>query len=154
MRSILAAALMLLAAGAGPAAAQTGTPPHAWLFGEWTGGMFPVPAGGVTADVCLAQPVVIFTRDVVLRATLTELLFAQREVETVRATPDGAEFRFRPASSPLPGGTMLGIAPPPRAVGFGCESPDVLHVQRRGPNEIVFPGCAEFPNPLVRCTPR
>jgi len=39
-------------------------------------------------------------------------------------------------------------------VGFGCPSPDVLHVQRRGENEISFPGCNDFPYPLVRCSAR
>ena len=39
-------------------------------------------------------------------------------------------------------------------VGFGCEDPDLLHVQRRGENEISFPGCPEFPYPLVRCPAR
>ena len=27
-------------------------------------------------------------------------------------------------------------------------------VERRGPNEIVFPNCSEFPSPLKRCTTR
>ena len=37
----------------------------------------------------------------------------------------------------------------------GCASgPDVLRVERRGPDEIAFPGCGEFPSPLKRCTTR
>ena len=39
-------------------------------------------------------------------------------------------------------------------VGFGCESADVLHVVKRGENEIMFPGCADFPYPLIRCSSR
>ena len=41
--------------------------------------------------------------------------------------------------------------PDQAAGGFGCESPDVLHVERVKQNEISFPGCKDFPNPLVRC---
>ncbi|GAC1339911.1 MAG: hypothetical protein NVSMB18_08960 [Acetobacteraceae bacterium] len=146
---LLSLAGLLLAAPAtfGQGAAQ---PPHSWLFGTWTGGIFPVPSG-VTPEACLSQPVVIFTRDLVLRATLTEQILSQREIETVRAAPQGAEFRFAiTAAAPT---RLLGNAGAAR-IGFGCESPDVLHVQRRGENEIAFPGCADFPNPLVRCHTR
>ena len=79
---LLAAALLLPALPA--AAQQRGEPPHAWLFGSWTGGIFPVPSGTVSAESCLATPVVIFTRDVVLRATLTDPVYLQREIETVQ----------------------------------------------------------------------
>ena len=131
-----------------PAFAQA-LPPHAALFGTWTGGLFPVP-GAMSAQACFSQPVVIFTRDLVMRATLTEQTLTQREVETVRVSPGGYEFRFvargAPAASLLGGGRGL--------AGFGCESVDALHVQRRGENEISFPGCADFPNPLVRCQTR
>jgi hypothetical protein len=102
----------------------------------------------MTAAACFSQPTVIFTRDLVMRATLTEQTLTQREVETARSTPQGTEFRF--AGNPGASSGLLGSRIP-AMTGFGCESPDVLHVQRRGENEIVFPGCADFPNPLVRC---
>jgi hypothetical protein len=134
----------------GPAVAQPAAPPHAWLFGTWTGGMFPPPAN-MTAQACLSQPVVIFTRDLVMRATITEQVLTQREIESARSMPGGAEFRFT-STAPVGSGMLrLGAAP---AAGFGCETPDVLHVQKRGENEIAFPGCADFPNPLVRCHTR
>ena len=150
MRAIaVCLATMLLALGPAPSVAQQGQPPHSWLFGTWTGGVFPV-SGTPPAQVCFSQPVVIFTRDLVLRATLTEQELAQRVIESVRTTPTGAEFRFAAAAAPP---SILGGGGSP-AAGFGCESPDVLHVQRRSENEISFPGCAEFPNPLVRCQTR
>ncbi len=131
-----------------PAPAQgqgQGQPPHAALFGTWTGGLFPVPST-LTTQACLSQPVVIFTRDLVLRATLTEQQLTQREIETVRVEGGTEEFRFRPImQGPVSLATGL------RSVGFGCESPDALHVLRRGENEITFPNCSDFPNPLVRC---
>ena len=138
-----------------PALAQNSEPPQAWLFGAWTGGTFPAPSQ-ITAATCLAQPTVIFTRDIVLRSTLTEATYEQRLVATVRATETGFEFRFEPAA-PAPaeggGGGLLGLSGggQPGAVGFGCESADLLHVERHGENEITFPGCEDFPNPLVRC---
>ncbi len=150
----LAAVLSLALAaapGATPVAAQgNALPPHAWLFGTWTGGIFPVPSG-YSNQACLSQPVVIFTRDLVLRATLTEQMLTQREIETARNSSQGAEFRFAAAPG---GGSSLLDPGTGRAVGFGCSSPDELHVQRRGENEITFPGCADFPNPLVRCQTR
>jgi len=134
-----------------PAAAQApALPPHAWLFGTWTGGIFPVPSN-MTDQACLSQPVVIFTRDLVLRATLTEQFLTQREIESARTVPSGAEFRF--AASGGGAGGLLGLQGR-EAAGFGCEDPDTLHVQRRGENEISFPGCMDFPNPLVRCRSR
>ncbi len=146
--AISSLATLILAA---PAAVAQGVPqpPHAWLFGTWTGGIFPAPPN-MSAQACLSQPVVIFTRDLVMRATLTEQVLTQREIETARAAPQGSEFRF--AAAPVAPGLLGGGAV--RGVGFGCESPDVLHVQRRGENEIAFPGCADFPNPLVRCHTR
>src|SRR3954470_25044211 len=94
MRRLLQLGLagLLLATPAAPVLAQ-GQPPHAWLFGTWTGGLFPAPAG-LTPAACFSQPVLIFTRDLVLRATLTEQELSQRVVETARASPAGAEFRF------------------------------------------------------------
>ena len=151
MRRTLLTALasLLLAAHAVPASAQggPGQPPHAWLFGTWTGGLFPA-TGAIPPQVCFSQPVVIFTRDLVMRATLTEQQLTQREIETARAAQGGVEFRF------LTGPATTGLLGGARASGFGCESPDVLHVQRRGENEISFPGCADYPNPLVRCQTR
>ena len=144
LRAILAAAALLAPLAATPAAAQQ-SPPHAWLFGEWTGGLFPVPAN-ISKEACLAQPTVVFTRDLAMRVTLTDTAMTQREVETARAVPGGFELRFINGAS---GSSYLGnYAQPP---GFGCETTDVLHIQRRGENEIAFPGCADFPNPLVRC---
>lgn len=146
----LAAVMLTLATAATPALAQgANLPPHAWLFGTWTGGIFPVP-NGLSNQACLSQPVVIFTRDLVLRATITDQMLTQREIETARTSSQGAEFRFTAAGG---GSGLLGVGAGP-AVGFGCASPDELHVQRRGDNEITFPGCADFPNPLVRCQTR
>lgn len=126
-----------------------GQPPHAWLFGTWTGGMYPAPTS-LTAEACLAQPVVIFTRDVVLRATLTETIYNQRVIETALTSSSGTEFRFA-AASPSASSDLLGMPEAANASGFGCDTPDVLHVQRRTNNEITFPGCTDFPYPLVRC---
>ena len=76
-RSAQLAAVLSLALAASPGGASAATtqdpslPPHAWLFGTWTGGIFPAPSG-LSNQACLSQPVVIFTRDLVLRATLTE----------------------------------------------------------------------------------
>ncbi|MCU0986416.1 MAG: hypothetical protein MUC89_16010 [Acetobacteraceae bacterium] len=141
MHRHLLAALLLLSPL--PAAAQG--EPHAWLFGSWTGGTLP-PSNAGDAPACYAAPTVIFTRDIVLRTTLLEPTYTQRIVETVRATPEAAEFRFRPVPR-APG--MFGQSP--SAGGFGCGSADVLVVRRKGPHEIEFPGCTEFPAPLVRC---
>jgi hypothetical protein len=153
--ALFAAASLITALS--PAWGQSNEPPQAWLFGAWTGGTFPPPSQ-ITAATCLAQPTVIFTRDVVLRSTLTEATYEQRLVATVRATENGFEFRFEPgAGAPSEaGGGLLGLsggAPPGGAAvgGFGCESMDLLHVERHGENEITFPGCEDFPNPLVRC---
>ncbi|CAH2604505.1 conserved exported protein of unknown function [Rhodovastum atsumiense] len=146
MRRIVACLALVLAAPLG-AQAQSG-PPHAWLFGTWTGGLYPAPARP-TAAQCLAHPTVIFTQDVVLRATLMDVIYLQREIETALTTAGSTEIRFV-AAAPV-GNGLLGVAAGPGAPGFGCESPDVLHVQRHGENEIIFPGCADFPNPLVRC---
>jgi hypothetical protein len=136
-----------------PAVAQAQRPaPHAWLFGAWTGGLFPVPSQP-TAQACLAQPVVIFSRDVVLRATLADVLYIQREIETARTSGDVTEFRFLPARQPADA-PLLGVATPEPARGFGCASPDALTVRRLSEDIIAFPGCVDFPNPLVRCPSR
>ena len=98
---------------------------------------------------------VIFTRDIVMRAVITDQLYTQRLVETARVTAEGVEFRFTRAAGDRPGRTVQPVARR-RAndVGFGCISPDILRVQRRTENEISFPGCNDFPYPLVRCSAR
>lgn len=154
-----------LAQGAAPSPAPSSSPspspgagasePHGWLYGSWTGGLFPVPSG-MTAQMCLAQPVVIFTRDLVLRATLIDQVYHQRAIETVRAEPGVTDFHFAPGVDPLAesGSTLMGAAPPPPEIGFGCADPDSLHVVRRSDNAIMFEGCRDFPEPLIRCPSR
>jgi hypothetical protein len=124
--------------------------PYAWLYGSWTGGLFPAPTA-ITAETCLAQPVVIFTRDLVLRASLTEETYTQRVIVAAQPTPEGVAFRFEPSAGGATGAGLFGQPAPAQAAGFGCASPDFLVVQRRGENEIAFPNCSDFPNPLVRC---
>ena len=137
-----------------PARAQGNLPPHSWLFGAWIGGMFPPPST-LSAQECLAMPVVIFTRDIVMRAVITDELYAQRLVETARVTPEGVEFRLaRPLPAAPAGPFSLSPSGGTNDVGFGCISPDILRVQRRTENEISFPGCTDFPYPLVRCPGR
>ena len=145
-------ALLLLLAPSPPHAQTAAVPPHAWLYGAWTGGLFPAPSG-LTAQECLAQPTVIFTRDIVLRATLTDAVYVQRLVESARLTTTGTEFRFATSPVPTSGSSLMGLAPP-TLPGFGCNSADELHVLRRGENEITFPGCADYPYPLLRCPGR
>lgn len=154
MRKIaLLAALLTLAVPA--AAQQSALPPHSWLFGAWTGGLFPAPVT-LNAQECLAQPTVIFTRDTVMRESLTAPAYVQRLVETVRAVASGAEFRF--IAAPTPPATasgMFDMMPNAGAeIGFGCQDPNALQVRRLGPNEISFPNCPAFPYPLVRCPSR
>ena len=136
-----------------PARAQGGQPPQAWLFGAWTGGLFPPPSS-LGSQECLAQPVVIFTRDIVMRAVITDTAYSQRVVETARITADGVEFRFSPPIPQSPSSPFGMSASATTEAGFGCISPDVLQVQRRSDNEISFPGCTDFPYPLVRCPGR
>lgn len=144
-RGMLVAAMTLALVGSG--AAQQGEPPHAWVFGTWTGGIF--PPGETEGPRCTGQPTVIFTRDVVLRASPIDVTYRQRLVETVAATPGALEFRLVPVA---PQATPFGARVPTDA-GFGCPGgPNQLQVERRGPDEIVFPNCAEFPSPLRRCT--
>ena len=141
---LVAAAAMALGGSAG--AQQQGEPPHAWVFGSWTGGIY--PPGETSGPRCTAQPSVVFTRDVVLRASVFDVAYRQRIIETVAAGPDVLEFRFVPATPP--GGPMASRMPPD--LGFGCPNgPNTLRVERRGPNEIAFPNCTEFPSPLQRC---
>jgi hypothetical protein len=117
-------------------AAAANQPPHAWLYGTWTGGLFPVLDGMVAQD-CRTQPTVVFSQDSVGHASLLGSGLTQRTIVTVRATPTGAEFTFAPAAAPGP--------------RFGCENDDELHVARNNPNEITFPHCNAFPYPLERC---
>lgn len=150
LTALTAALALLLPAAAQQPPAPPPAEPHAFLFGTWIGGIYPPPRN-LPAARCLAAPGVIFTRDLVMRSVLLEPTLRQRVVTSARATPEGWEFRFLPIAQPrgLIGGTAGGS--PPEA-GFGCAGgPDVLVVQKRGPNEIVFPGCTDFPSPLVRC---
>ncbi len=155
MRRSAACLVGLLALAAAPGSARSQGAPHAWLFGEWTGGLFPVPTGQ-SAQACLSQPTVIFTRDVVLRGSLTEATYGQRVVVTARTAAGQTEIDFTPAEDALAANSngLLGLAAPKPAPGFGCETEDVLHVRRVNDNEIQFPGCREFPNPLIRCPER
>ncbi len=146
MRRTLLLSLAGLVLAAPASFAQGPQPPHAWLFGTWTGGIFPV-SSTPSPEACFSQPVVIFTRDLVMRATLTNQTLTQRVVETARVTAQGVEFHFAVPAGATP--SLLGETAPD--VGFGCPSPDSLYVQRINENAISFPGCADFPNPLVRC---
>ena len=149
-RMILLASALLLALPA--AAQQPAAPPHAWLFGAWTGGVFPPPVT-LNAQECLAQPTVIFTRDSVFRVSITDPAYVQRLVETVRGTGNGVAFRFvAPLGTPdTRAGTFDFTQEPAGAPPFGCTDPNGLQVQRRSENEISFPNCPAFPYPLVRC---
>ncbi len=111
-------------------------PPHAWLFGTWTGGLFPV-LDGMAAQDCKTQPTVAFAQDVVGHTSLTGAGMTRRVIETVRTSPAGAEFRFAPESADTS--------------SFGCEDPNILHVSRGSSDQITFPNCAAFPYPLKRC---
>lgn len=144
MKRRLACSLILAAPFlARTAPAQQPVAPHEWLFGSWTGGMF--PAADTIGPRCTAQPTVIFTRDVVLRSGLLDPAYRQCIIETVVTRADGATFRF----SPLPGAGMARLPPD---IAFGCPAgPDVLEVRRIGPDEIVFPDCRDMPSPLRRC---
>jgi hypothetical protein len=85
---------------------------------------------------------------VVLRASLLDVSYRQRLIETVAADPESLNFRFIAAT---PQATPFGARLPPD-IGFGCPGgPNELRVRRLGPDEIVFPDCAEFPSPLKRC---
>jgi hypothetical protein len=137
MRRLAAAAPLLLALTTPLMAQNQAAPIHASLFGEWVGGIFPPPVT-LGAQECMSQPMVIFTRDSVMRASMTSAAYEQRSIDSVRATATGFEIRFFPNQNP-------GLA------GFGCPNPDVLTVQRQGDNQIVFPNCSAFPFPLIRC---
>ncbi len=144
----LSAAILCLAAslvGFGANAQQQA--PQAFLLGAWTGGIFPPPTV-ISAGECLAQPTVIFTRDVVLRATLMDVFYVERLVETARGTGNGIDIQFSASTAP---GTPSLTGFTQGDNGFGCDSPDILHVERISQNQIRFPDCKDFPFPLVRC---
>jgi len=152
MRRITFAMSLLSAvvAGTSPTYSQrSGAPPQAFLLGAWTGGLFPAPSV-LSAQQCLAQPTVIFTQDVVMRATYTDAFYVQRLIETARGTGNGVDFQFSPSASPAAAAGLPGFTGGD-TTGFGCDSTDVLHVQRITANQIRFPGCRDFPFPLVRC---
>ena len=144
--AVLAAAVMM--AMPLPLLAQT-PPPQAFLYGAWTGGLFPPPSQ-LSATTCLAQPSVVFMRDVVMHASLTDVTYVQRQIETVRGTGTGLVFRFVP-SAPQQQAGGFGVT---TDQGFGCASPDELSVRRLSADQISFPGCADYPFPLVRCPAR
>jgi hypothetical protein len=153
MRRIVSIATVLLVLVVYPVAAQAPRAPvHAWLFGAWIGGVFPPPVT-LSAQECLSEPSVIFTQDVVMHVTMTSPTYVQRLIQTVRATNDGFIFQFN-GEPPTAESGMLVQAPTPPEAGFGCASVDRLAVQRRGDNEIVFPGCSAYPYPLIRCASR
>ena len=82
-----------------------------------------------------------------MRTGILDVGYRQRGIETVAGAADGVQFRFVPAA---PSGTLASRLPPD--IGFGCAgNPDTLNVERRGPNEIAFPGCTDFPLALRRC---
>lgn len=136
----LACSALSFAAGAAQAQSRPAPagPPHAWLFGAWTGGLFPVLDGQLEQD-CRTERTVVFAQDVVGHASLTGSDMAQSVIETVRTTPTGAEFRFAPQAGDS---------------GFGCADPNGLPVLRESPTTISFPLCAAFPYKLERCPGR
>jgi len=140
-RSLIPAGLGLLASPAiaqAPAAPRQ-VPPHEWMFGTWTGGIF--PAVETEGAGCFGNASLIVLRDVILRVSSLDIAFRQRAIETVAPTADGLEFRL----VPVPGRPLAEF-------GFGCDgNPDLLRVIRRGPDEIALPGCSEFPSTLRRC---
>lgn len=139
-RSLLPFVSGLLAAPTVLRAQTRQGPPHEWMFGGWTGGIFPVTE--TEGPACFANVSVIVTRDVVMRVSSLDVAFRQRAIETVAVTPNGLEFRFVP---------MPGRAAIPEA-GFGCDgNPNILRVERRSDDEVVFPNCSDFPGSLRRC---
>lgn len=145
----MALLLALLGSTSATHSQPTGAPPQAFLLGAWTGGLFPAPSA-LSAQQCLAQPSVIFTRDVVMRATYTDAFYVQRLIETARGTGNGIDFQFSPSAAQAAAPGLSGFTGG-NVTGFGCENTDVLHVQRITANQIRFPGCTDFPFPLVRC---
>jgi len=144
--ALLAATALLVP----PASAQNPQPPHSWLFGAWIGGLYPAPSI-VSAQECLAQPVVIFTRDIVMRLTITDQLFTQRLVETARTTAAGVEFHFAPslqANQSSPFGMSQGGS---GDAGFGCDKSLFTAIQWERPRDSSsISGC---PKRLSRLMP-
>ena len=101
------------------------------------------------------MPVVIFTRDIVMRAIITDQSLrpaagGDRAGNAGRGRSSAScTGRRRPPASPFslaPGGGG--------DVRLRLHQSRSLRVQRRGENEISFPGCTDFPYPLVRCPAR
>lgn len=138
-RSLLPALLAAPALVTSALAQTRQGPPHEWMFGSWSGGIF--PAVDTVGPGCFGNVSLIVMRDVIMRVSSLEFSYRQRAIETVAMTPDGLEFRL----VPVPGRA-------PAEIGFGCDgNPNLLRVQRRGPDEVVLPGCGEFPGALRRC---
>lgn len=138
-RSLLPIVSGLLATPALSLAQTRQGPPHEWMFGGWTGGIF--PATETEGPACFGNISVIVTRDIVMRVSSLDIAFRQRAIETVALIPDGLEFRF----VPIPG------RPIPES-GFGCsDNPNILRVRKVSDDEVVFTDCREFPGPLKRC---
>lgn len=114
-------------------------PPHEWMFGSWTGGIF--PAVDTEGPGCFGNVALVVMRDLIMRVSSLDYAYRQRAIESVALTPDGLEFRLIPiAGRPMP------------EIGFGCDgNPNLLRVTRRGPDEVMLPGCVEFPGALRRC---
>lgn len=114
-------------------------PPHEWMFGSWTGGIF--PAVDTEGPGCFGNVALIVMRDLIMRVSSLDYAYRQRAIESVAVTPDGLEFRLIPVQGrPMP------------EIGFGCDgNPNLLRVSRRGPDEVLLPGCVEFPGALRRC---
>lgn len=134
MAALLSILLPVVPAAMQPAQAQQ-PPPHAFLFGSWAGGLYPVLSTQVE-QACRSDLTLRVQGDIVSRVSLLTGAVEQRVVATVR---------------PVPGGVDITFAPQRGAAGFGCETPDVLHVHRVGPDEVTFPGCTDYPEPLVKC---
>lgn len=105
------------------------------MFGNWVGGLYPVLSTQVE-QACRNDVTLNVRGDAVTRVMLATGAAETRVISTVR---------------PVSGGLDITFAPQAGAAGFGCETPDVLHVHRSGADEITFPGCGEFPEPMVKC---
>lgn len=138
-RSLLPVVSGLLAVPALSLAQTRQGPPHEWMFGGWTGGIF--PATETQGPACFGNISVIVTRDILMRVASLDIAFRQRAIETVALTSDGLEFRL----VPIPGRFI------PES-GFGCDNnPNILRVRKVSDDEVIFPDCREFPGPLKRC---
>ncbi len=122
-------------------------PPHAWLYGNWAGGLYPAPPD-MTASECNAHPTFIVTQDAVLHATLTEPGYVQNLIASVRGTPQGTVFTLVPSAEAASAGVLPGAT---AENDYGCADSNTLRVVKSGTTSIAFPGCSAFPSPLVRC---